>query len=487
VASRSGRGWCSWTRGALDIDILRAFVGPRAALLGTLALAIAFLWIPPADALPSFAGQTGLPCSACHVGGFGPQLTPFGIAFKANGYTQGGGTGPWSHIPFDLTISPSFQSFATALPTPPDGYSTTNSFFNLLGDGAAFWIAGGHSFDGQFGIGGFEQLGFSITQNGPLQAFESGSDLKITKPFTLGNHSLVLGLDFTNQPTGGDPYNTLYNGFEFPFLVGFIDVSPAASPAMDILGTTVYGLSLYAFYDNSIYAEFGLYQTWSAGVLSAMNISPSDLGTIAGSAPYFRLAYQHTWGSNFLEVGGVFMDIHVNQVPDALDPSAQNEFVDWGLDATYQRAFGPNLFTLTGNVLFETQNLPASFAAGLSSNPSNNLTHFRVAAAYYWNNTYGFTLAYSAITGSTDSTIYAPASLTGSANGSPNSQAIIAQIDWTPFGNDTTHPGYPWLNVRIGLQYKHYLQFNGGTTNYDGSGRNASDNDTIFLFTWLAF
>jgi hypothetical protein len=83
--------------------------------------------------------------------------------------------------------------------------------------------------------------------------------------------------------------------------------------------------------------------------------------------------------------------------------------------------------------------------------------------------------------------VYAPAALTGSANGSPNSQAIIAQVDWTPFGSDTTHAGYPWLNVRIGLQYTAYLSFNGGTTNYDGSGRNASDNNTLMLFTWWAF
>jgi hypothetical protein len=487
VDSSSGPARSSWKPWALSTNIVRAFVGSRAVLLGALALAIAFWWVPPADALPSFAGQTGAPCSACHVGGFGPQLTPFGIAFKANGYTLGGGTGPWANIPFSITVSPSFQSFGTALPTPPDGYSTTNSFLNWLGDGSALWIAGGHSFDGQFGIGGIEQLGFSITPSGPLQAFESGSDLKLTKPLTVGNHPLVLGFDFTNQPTGGDPYNTLYNGFEFPFLVGFIDVSPAASPAMDKLGTTVYGLSLYAFYDNSIYAEFGLYQTWSADTLTTLNISPSDLGTIAGSAPYFRLAYQQSWGSNFLEVGGVFMDTHVNQVPDALDPSAENEFLDWGLDFTYQRAFGPNLFTLTGNILFETQNLPASLASGLSGNTSNNLTHFRIAAAYYWNNTYGFTLAYSSITGSTDSILYASAPLTGSATGSPNSQAIIAQIDWTPFGKDTSGPLYPWLNLRVGLQYTHYLQFNGGSTNYDGFGRNASDNDKILFFTWLAF
>jgi len=29
-----------------------------------------------AHAVPSFAAQTGQPCTACHVGAFGPQLTP---------------------------------------------------------------------------------------------------------------------------------------------------------------------------------------------------------------------------------------------------------------------------------------------------------------------------------------------------------------------------------------------------------------------------
>ena len=36
----------------------------------------------PAQALPAFATQTGQPCQACHVGGLGPQLTPFGRNFK---------------------------------------------------------------------------------------------------------------------------------------------------------------------------------------------------------------------------------------------------------------------------------------------------------------------------------------------------------------------------------------------------------------------
>ncbi len=39
-----------------------------------------------ANAVPAFQRQTGLPCESCHVGGFGPQLTPEGQEFKLSGY-----------------------------------------------------------------------------------------------------------------------------------------------------------------------------------------------------------------------------------------------------------------------------------------------------------------------------------------------------------------------------------------------------------------
>ena len=50
----------------------------------------------PAQALPSFARQTGQPCGTCHTDF--PALTPFGRRFKLLGYTTGGGkfrTTPW--------------------------------------------------------------------------------------------------------------------------------------------------------------------------------------------------------------------------------------------------------------------------------------------------------------------------------------------------------------------------------------------------------
>ena len=42
-------------------------------------------------AVPSFARQTGQDCVSCHVGGFGPQLTPFGVRFKIGGYVLSDG------------------------------------------------------------------------------------------------------------------------------------------------------------------------------------------------------------------------------------------------------------------------------------------------------------------------------------------------------------------------------------------------------------
>ena len=43
----------------------------------------------PAQALPSYARQTGQPCAICHT--VFPELTPYGGRFKISGYTLGGG------------------------------------------------------------------------------------------------------------------------------------------------------------------------------------------------------------------------------------------------------------------------------------------------------------------------------------------------------------------------------------------------------------
>jgi hypothetical protein len=62
----------------------------------------------------------------------------------------------------------------------------------------------------------------------------------------------------------------------------------------------------------------------------------------------------------------------------------------------------------------------------------------------------------------------------GSLNNSPNTKGYIMELDYLPREN-----------VRLMLQYTGYTKYLGDRTNYDGSGRNASDNNSLFLNLWF--
>ena len=91
-------------------------------------------------------------------------------------------------------------------------------------------------------------------------------------------------------------------------------------------------------------------------------------------------------------------------------------------------------------------------------------------ASYYWHRKLGATLGFFTLNGSRDATYF------GSENGRPDSTWVNAEVNYLP-----------WLNVKLGLQYTAYMKFNGATSNYDGQGRNASDNNTIYGYVWIAF
>ncbi len=462
----------------------------RTALFGILAIALVLWWIAPAEALPSFSGQTGAPCSACHLGGFGPFLTPFGISFKLNGYSMRGGTGPWSRMPFNLQFYPSYTHLGKDRPTAPVGYGPNN--FVTPGC-ASFIVATGRTFgkDGSWGVGGIGKMWINLNAlvvgAGTVNLSEAPSDFKLTKQMTLGGKPLVLGFDLNNKMSQGDPWDNALYGYSFPLsFIGSNMVSGNASP-VGAIGTSNYGTSLYAFWNNSLYLQAGIYETMSSSTISTLGkVPPPSLGFINGSAPYFRMAWQQTWGNNYLEIGALYIDVPVTMIPGFANQSAQNEFRDFGVDATYHRSFGQNTFTLLANYLHEDQDRTASFGAGKSSNKSDFLNQFRVTAMYDWNATYEAILAYSGTFGSTDAKLYPAAALTGSALHSPETQVIIGEINWAPHGNNTG-PGFPWFNYRVGLQYRYYLEFNGATTNYDGKGRNASDNNVLMLYTVFSF
>src|SRR6267154_5167513 len=94
---------------------------------GGCAVALLVLMFPAfprtACAVPSFARQTGMPCSRCHTLSFGPALTSYGRQFKLNGYTWGEGEHP---LPLALMIQGGFSHTSVALPDAPAAHFSTN-------------------------------------------------------------------------------------------------------------------------------------------------------------------------------------------------------------------------------------------------------------------------------------------------------------------------------------------------------------------------
>jgi hypothetical protein len=68
--------------------------------------------------------------------------------------------------------------------------------------------------------------------------------------------------------------------------------------------------------------------------------------------------------------------------------------------------------------------------------------------------------------------LYAP----GSANGNPRGAGYIANFSV-----------WPMQNLQLAAQYTGYTRFNGAAINYDGSGRNASGNNTVYLDVKFVF
>src|SRR5260370_5360609 len=94
------------------------------ALAALFAAATAFLaaGVGPAEALPSFARQTGQPCATCHTAF--PELTPFGRRFKIGGYTLGGGD--WKGPPIAAMYMAGFTPTKTPQDAPPPPRLRTN-------------------------------------------------------------------------------------------------------------------------------------------------------------------------------------------------------------------------------------------------------------------------------------------------------------------------------------------------------------------------
>lgn len=442
-----------------------------AAVLGS-ALALLLAVIPTAHAVPSFARQTGLECGACHVGSFGPQLTPFGVRFKINGYTESNGQD--GQLPLAGMVAAGYTHTARKLDDPPTAHTHRND--NLTVDEVSLFIAGRLTDH----LGTFIQTTYDgVEQHSSVDH----ADLRYAQSLKLAGHDTVLGLSFHNAPGVQDPLNTL-PVWSFPFTsspVGFSG-GDAATLFNGGLEHRVMGASAYAFWNDSLYLELGTYRALSPSAQSRLGEERAeDMGRLGGDTAYWRLAWLQDLAGQSL-TAGVF-GLRTSIQPDRLKDGPVNHFDDVGVDASYQFfGSGQHIAALYGSYIHERQTRDDLFAAGEADHRKGSLNEFKLAATYHYDQSWGLSGARFLTQGNRDTLLYGE----GFSNGSPDTSGYVLQADWTPWGKRKSW-GSPWANLRLGVQYTMFDRFNGAKHDYDGNGRDAKDNDTLFLFAWTAF
>jgi hypothetical protein len=420
-----------------------------------------------AYAVPSFARQTGLSCNVCHRNP--PELTAFGRNFKLKGYTLasvaandkvGNSKDLWltKNIPLSAMILLSNTSFQADQPA-----SQNNSAG--LPQQLSIFLAGG--FASHFGS--LAQVTYTHSDD---HFSMDNTDLRFANHGKLGAGELDYGLTINNNPSVEDLWNTT-PAWGFPWISTSSGVSPIASPLINgALAQDVAGFGGYSMLNNHLYTEVTLYRSEHAGAATPVTGTGSSYN-ISGVAPYWRVAWQQSLANNYFEVGSYGID--VNSFPGAVSGS-KDRYVDPSFDFQYSRPFGANLLDVHGTYIHEKSNLEATFGAGGSAVSLHRLNMFKLDSVYHWKNRYSATGAVFSTRGTADAQLYAPAPLTGSNNGSPNSSGYIAQFAY-----------WPAQNIDVNVNYTGYWKFNGATSNYDGANRNATDNNTVFVALWMSF
>jgi len=434
-----------------------------------LLAAVALLSSTPASAVPSFAQQTGMPCQQCHTTAYGPALTDYGRQFKLNGYVFGDNK---PLVPVALMVQGGYTRTSADQPTPPAPQFGVNGQTSV--DQVSLFIA--TRLTSHLGL--FSQITYDGI--GHVTAWDN-TDLRYARSFNVGQTALVAGVSVNNNPTVQDLWNST-PAWGFPYISSALAPSPTAGPYIGGLGATVLGATGYVMVNNRYYVELGGYRGLSNQWLKNLGVGADASPNLSGIAPYWRATAQFNTGPHSYSVGTFGLDARVQ--PDPTAPE-KDRYTDYGFDATYQYT-GPtrSIFAANASLIHERQDLQATLAGGGADRANQNLDFQSVDLSYAYDRTWVATVNEFTTSGSTDATLYAPGELSGFNNGSPDSAGYKLQLEYVPFGK-LNSPLRPWLNLRLGLQYTGYSKFNGGSSNYDGAGRSASDNNTLFAFFWV--
>ncbi|HUO94067.1 MAG TPA: hypothetical protein VMU22_14170 [Rhizomicrobium sp.] len=411
-----------------------------------------------AAALPSFSLQTNQPCSACHIDTYGPRLNQAGREFKLHGFTATDGQ---SHpLPISVFAEISF---------------TRNSSDNLNAERAGFPPNDYFSVDqvdGYYAGKVFDNFGAvaSISYQPDYSAIKWGNlDLRSARDFRVFGTSLVAGATINNAPSEADLWDPspLWTS---PFIQSRMSKVAQGEPLTDMIGGFALGAGAYALWDDTVYIEADGYSAMGRNALNMVGAG-AVLGTdqLRGTAPYWRVALQHQFsgGEHYIELGTYGLSAHA--YPYSIEIAGWNHIEDRAFDFTYEwtpSSEGSSSDALAVHALYlhEHEDLQASRRLFRGGPTSDGLTQIQVNVAYTIHSMVTPGLQYFSTTGTGD-----PARWWASPNGHPNSDGVMAELQFVPWG--TTDMSY---NARLAVQYVDYMKYN-------GSSAHAASNNAVCL------
>jgi len=312
-------------------------------------------------------------------------------------------------------------------------------------------------------------------------------DLRYADRFVGQHRDLIVGVSLNNNPGVTDVWNTFNSAFTpvptyTPVgnaVASTVPFDVAAAPFDQSLGQNSGGLNAYAFLNDSLYAEAGVYRA-AIGALSILGEPLLDPFTrLKGNSTYWRVALNHDWRAHSVMLGAHGLEGQAYFDPlDRTSPLAH--FQDVGVDGQYQYILDPHTVTAMFSYTHERQryddalwNADNPNYLEAFGNPTNTLDYWRLKATYSYRAKYGASLAFTSVRGSADGVVYA-----SNDAARPDSRLWIPELFYQPI-----------QYVRVGLQYYSWDRYLGVRSNYDPAGlagRSAADNNALFLYVWLA-
>lgn len=459
---------------------IRGRVIPYTRVLHTVAATALGLFSLKAYALPSFARQTGLACAVCHD--VAPQLTAFGRQFKLDGYTmttlkqvKSGKDLSINRVP---PLSAMVQLSMTTLTNEPASKTSTHTKAQNTNIEFPQQLSLFYAGEITPHIGTFMQVTYD--NGGGSFAFDN-TDIRYARESALGSQSVAWGLDANNNPGVEDLWNDT-PAWSFPWGHSNMAASPNGMTSVLVnegLAQQVAGFGEYSMWNNAWYEDLTVYRSVPQGnkptnpttnygySVNGNCATPSgacETNIINGVAPYWRLAWQHSFGQSYLEVGTFGMHAaFLGGLYGLGVPGVSDQYTDVAVDSQFDHHFGNDLLTLYASLVHERQNLASSHAFDPAVASHQNLNNLRFTGTYQFGLHYQVGESFFTSNGTSDQAWYG----TPSGNGSPSSTGFETRLTYLP-----------WENTQFTLQYTAYSKF-------DGQTAGASRSNSLYILAWF--